>query len=182
MAMGTPPTSQHQDIERLEESTIPVIVKTEDTVARVLLKGKDPLGPQLFDFLGVPGGKVQAFYRGDELDNEATMEESGIDAEATLMVRVMAISFEEVVQALLFLNPKVSEEKAKTGAQHDADGNLISWDLRCLPITKLPECIGGLKSLTTLNLSGSFHQPMKLQSLPDSMWSMVHGIHDFLND
>ena len=46
---------QHQDIERLEESTIPVIVKTEDTVARVLLKGKDPLGPQLFDFLGVPG-------------------------------------------------------------------------------------------------------------------------------
>merc|ERR1711934_766724 len=93
-----------RDVKRLEGLIIPVIIKTEDTVTRVLLNAKDPLGPQLLDFLGVSGGKVQAFYRG-ELDNEATVEDSGIDAEATLMVRVMAISFEEVVQALLCLNP-----------------------------------------------------------------------------
>ena len=80
---------QDQDVKRLEGLIIPVIIKTEDTVTRVFLNGKDPLGPQLLDFLGVSGetiekqvahllpavsgGKVQAFYRG-ELDNEATVE------------------------------------------------------------------------------------------------------------
>merc|ERR1712167_184198 len=90
---------------------IPVIIKTEDTVTRVLLNAKDPLGPQLLDFLGVSGGKVQAFYRG-ELDNEATVEDSGIDAEATLIVRLMVDPFEEVVQDLVSLNPQVTEEQA----------------------------------------------------------------------
>merc|ERR1712167_369369 len=132
---------------------IPVIIKTEDTVTRVLLNGKDPLGPQLLDYLGVSGGKVQAFYRG-ELDNEATVEDSGIDAEATLMVRLMP-GFEEVVQDLVSLNPEVTEERAKRKAKLDADGNVISWNLASFPITELPESIGGLKSLTTLNLSGN---------------------------
>merc|ERR1712167_254951 len=108
---------------------IPVIIKTEDTVTRVLLKRKDPLGPQLLDCLGVSGGKVQAFYRG-ELDNEATVEDSGIDAEATLMVRMMVMTpFEEVVQDLVSLNPMVTEEQAKSKAKLDTDGNLIKWDL-----------------------------------------------------
>merc|ERR1711904_111251 len=99
-----------RDVKRLEGLIIPVIIKTEDTVTRVFLNGKDPLGPQLLDSLGVSGGKVQAFYRGG-LDNEATVEDSGIDAEATLMVRLMVmILFEEVVQELVSLNPKVTEE------------------------------------------------------------------------
>ena len=46
---------QDRDVKRLEGLIIPVIIKTEDTVTRVLLKGKDPLGPQLLDYLGVSG-------------------------------------------------------------------------------------------------------------------------------
>merc|ERR1711988_301757 len=149
-----------QDVKRLEGLIIPVIIKTEDTVTRVFLNGKDPLGPQLLDFLGVSGGKVQAFYRG-ELDNEATVEDSGIDAEATLMVRLMVISFEEVAQDLVSLNPTVTEEKAKSGAKRDADGNLIEWKLSYLPIKELPESISGCVALKELRCRGC----MNLQSL-----------------
>ena len=46
---------QDRDVARLEGLIIPVIIKSEDTVIRVLLNGKDPLGPQLLDFLGVSG-------------------------------------------------------------------------------------------------------------------------------
>merc|ERR1711934_1052052 len=136
-----------RDVKLLEGLIIPVIIKTEDTVTRVLLNGKDPLGPQLLDFLGVSGGEVQAFYRG-ELDNEATVEDNGIDAEATLMVRLMVmIPFEEVVQDLASLNPKVTEEEAKRRAKLDTDGNLIEWDLSGLPITELSESVGNCTAL-----------------------------------
>merc|ERR1711924_492486 len=90
------------------------------------------------------------------------MGDSGIDAEATLMVRVMAISFEMVVQALLCLNPKGTEEQAKRKAEFDVDGNLISWDLGYLSIKELPECIGNCTALQTLNC----YICWQLQSLP----------------
>ena len=50
---------QDQDVKRLEGLIIPVIIKTEDTETRVLLNGKDPLGPQLLDFLGVSGETIE---------------------------------------------------------------------------------------------------------------------------
>ena len=50
---------QDRDVARLEGLIIPVIIKTEGPLllngTRLLLNAKDPLGPQLLDFLGVSG-------------------------------------------------------------------------------------------------------------------------------
>ena len=46
---------QDRDVDRLEGLIIPVIIKTEDAVTRLLLNGKDPLGPQLLEVFGVSG-------------------------------------------------------------------------------------------------------------------------------
>ena len=40
----------------------------------------------------------------------------------------------------MLLNPKMTEEEATKGADLDADGNLISWDLSYCDLIKLPEC------------------------------------------
>jgi len=96
---------------------------------------------------------VQAVYR-NKLDIEATPEENGIDDEATLTVKLVGISFPEVVQDLLLLNLEMTEEMATRGANLDADGNLISWDLSYCPITALTECISGCVALTELDCEG----------------------------
>jgi len=142
---------------------IPVIVKTEEGVERTFLNRNAPLGPQLLDVLGVSGGTVQAVYR-NKLDIEATPEENGIDDEATLTVKLVGISFPEVVQDLLLLNLEMTEEMATRGANLDADGNLISWDLSYCPITALTEWIGGLTLLTLLNVSYT-----AIKELPESI-------------
>merc|ERR1711971_336182 len=86
-----------QDIARLEGSVIPVIVKTEEGEKSTLLSGNLPLGPQLESLLGC--ARVEAFFRG-KLDNEATVEDNGIDAGATLTVKLMTVSVEEMVEEL----------------------------------------------------------------------------------
>ena len=117
----------------------------------------DPLARPMSSLLTMAGGTVQAVYR-NKLDIEATPEENGIDDEATLTVQLAGISFPEVslhialwptcdsefpcqvVQDLLLLNLEMTEEMATRGANLDADGNLISWDLSYCPITALTEC------------------------------------------
>jgi len=74
-----------QDIACLEESVIPVIIKTEENEESTLLSGKLPLGPQLQSLFGC--AHVEAFFRG-KLDKEATVEDNGIDAGATLMIKL----------------------------------------------------------------------------------------------
>jgi len=54
---------------------------------------------------------------------------------------------------------------ATRGANLDADGNLISWDLSCGPITALTECIGGCTALEGLYLVGC----KSLESLGDGI-------------
>merc|ERR1712086_954717 len=157
-------TMLDQDIARLEGCMIPVIVKTEEGVERTFLNRNAPLGPQLLDVLGVSGGTVQAFYR-NELDIKATPDENGIDDEATLTVQLAGISFPEVVQDLLLLNPGMTEKMAVKGAILDADGNLISWTLSfCGHLTALPEWIGGLTSLTRLDVRNT-----AIKELPESI-------------
>jgi len=100
-----------------------------------------------------------------QLDIKATPDENGIDDEATLTVQLAGISFPEVVQDLLLLNPDMTEEMATAeGANLDADGKLISWHLSDCPITALTEWIGGLTSLTYLDVSGT-----AIKELPESI-------------
>merc|ERR1712086_963039 len=160
-------TMLDQDIARLEGCMIPVIVKTEEGVERTFLNRNAPLGPQLLDVLGVSGGTVQAVYR-NKLDIEATPEENGIDDEATLTVQLAGISFPEVVQDLLLLNLEMTEERATKRAYLDADGNLISWDLCYCPITALTEWIGGLTSLTYLNVGKT-----AIKELPETIGGLT---------
>jgi len=175
-----------QDIARLEASVITVLAVTEEGTNQLLLDRNNPLGPQLLKCLG--GWKVRVFFD-DELDNEATVEENGIDDGATLMVQLLkAVPFKEVLPELLRLNPRMTEKEATRGAQLDADGMLINWNLEyCNGLDVLPECIngcvalerldcygckkltslgeiGGLTSLTYLNVSGT-----AIKELPESI-------------
>jgi len=140
-----------QDIARLEASVITVLAVTEEGTNQLLLDRNNPLGPQLLKCLG--GWKVRVFFD-DELDNEATVEENGIDDGATLMVQLLkAVPFKEVLPELLRLNPRMTEKEATRGAQLDADGMLINWNLECCnQLDVLPECIGDCTALQTLYL------------------------------
>jgi len=141
------------DIARLEASVITVLAVTEEGTNQLLLDRNNPLGPQLLKCLG--GWKVRVFFD-DELDNEATVEENGIDDGATLMVQLLkAVPFKEVLPELLRLNPRMTEKEATRGAQLDADGMLINWNLKdCNGLDVLPECISGCVALTELNCYG----------------------------
>jgi len=141
------------DIARLEASVITVLAVTEEGTNQLLLDRNNPLGPQLLKCLG--GWKVRVFFD-DELDNEATVEENGIDDGATLMVQLLkAVPFKEVLPELLRLNPRMTEKEATRGAQLDADGTLINWNLEyCNGLDVLPECISGCVALKELNCEG----------------------------
>jgi len=143
---------------------ITVLAVTEEGTNQLLLDRNNPLGPQLLKCLG--GWKVRVFFD-DELDNEATVEENGIDDGATLMVQLLkAVPFKEVLPELLRLNPRMTEKEATRGAQLDADGMLINWNLDyCNGLDVLPECIGGCTALQTFNLRGC----TKLTSLGDGI-------------
>merc|ERR1712216_779064 len=94
-----------RDIARVEASAITVVAVTEEGPVQLLLERNIPLGPQLCDRLG--GWKVRAFFD-DELDNEATVEENGIDDGATLMVQLLkGVPFNEVLPEVLCLNPRM---------------------------------------------------------------------------
>jgi len=101
------------------------------------------------------------------LRKEATHDELAADLREVAYVDHGGLQLES-------LNPQLLYEDISEGIQLDADGKLISWNLRCKPITQLPDNLGcaeveELHSLIALDLSGDFSYPINLQSLPPSI-------------
>ena len=67
---------------------------------------------------------------GGESIAEGSFEEIGVEDGATIDVVVEEISFEEVVDDMMALNPHIEDrEKLTRGAKFNEDGTLKDWNL-----------------------------------------------------
>lgn len=111
---------------------------------------------------------------GGESIAEGSFDEYGVQAGATIDVVVDEVSFEQVVNDMMALNPHIRRSSLTSHARFDEDGTLLMWPLFGCSLRELPESFGCLTVRNNLSLNQNH-----LQSLPESFGHLVVG--DSLN-
>ena len=151
------PAQQHHNLH--------VLLRTADATVDVMAGRSEGVSDAVRLTLGIPATvrEVQILLGGESIA-EGSFEENGVEDGATIDVVVEEISFEEMVDDIMALNPHIEDrEKLTRVAKFNKDGTLKDWDLSWKKLRVLPDSFGGISVAGDLRLSAN-----QLQSLPDS--------------